>query len=97
MKKNKRTFGDIVRGLESRNSELLMLKARRANRIAKIVRGSSRRVAYRAKSDALRTLVTKMPGRIDIHSDLELLDFVVIELREKSGGLHFRRAELPEF
>lgn len=95
MKKNKRTFGEIVRLLEPKNSEMLMLKARRANRIAKFVRGEARRVAYRAKASALSALLTKLPERIDVRSDLELTDFVVIGLKQTRGGLHFRRAELP--
>jgi len=88
MKKRKRTFGETIRGLESENSRKLMNKARRANRIAKSVRGSARRLAYSAKAAALSALVRKLPGCVEVRRDIVLTEFVVVELKNTNRGLH---------
>lgn len=87
-KHNKLTFSQILAGVEKENSERLMSKARIANRLAKRSRGEQRKSAYTVKSDALSSLVKKMPARIDIRKDIILTDFVVVELKNTNVGLH---------
>jgi hypothetical protein len=41
------------------------------------------------KSNALGSLVHKMPARIDVRKDIILTDFVVVELKNTNVGLHF--------
>ena len=89
MTQHKLTFNQILAEVEKDNSERLMKKARTANYIAKKSRGNQRRTAYLVKSDALSSLVKKMPARIDIRKDIILTDFVVIELKNTNVGLHF--------
>lgn len=88
-KQHKLTFSQILAGVEKVNSERLMSKARIANRLAKKSRGEQRKSAYTVKSDALSSLVKKMPARIDIRKDIILTDFVVVELKNTNVGLHF--------
>lgn len=84
----------MISGLERKNSEKLMKKARLANRIAKRSRGASRQNAYAVKACALATLVEKMPDRVDVRKDIILTDFVVVELKNTNRGLHLPVASL---
>ncbi len=86
----------MISGLEKGHSEILMKKARLANRLAKRSRGRQRRTAYAVKTEALNFLVTKLPGRINIQKDIVLTDFVVIELKNTYSGLHFPVARLNQ-
>ncbi len=83
------TFREILAGAEKGNSERLMKKARRANRIAKIKKGHQKQIAYSVKAKALGFLVRKMPDRVCVRRDIILTDFVVIELKNTNQGLHF--------
>lgn len=83
------TFNQILAGVEKINSERLMSKARIANKLAKKSHGVQRQTAYAVKSEALNSLVKKMPARIDVRKDIILTDFVVIELKNTTVGLHF--------
>ncbi len=89
MGQHKLTFNQICAKAEKDNSEKLMSKARLANRLAKRSRGNQRQTAYAVKSDALASLVHKMPARIDVRKDIILTDFVVVELKNTNVGLHF--------
>lgn len=89
MKQQKLTFNQICTRAEKDNSEKLMSKARLANRLAKHSRGVQRQTAYAVKSDALGSLVRKMPARVDVRKDIILTDFVVVELKNTNIGLHF--------
>lgn len=89
MAQHKLTFNQILAIAEKDNSERLMKKARLANRLAKKSRGAQRQCAYAVKSNALGSLVRKMPARVDIRKDIILTDFVVIELKNTNEGLHF--------
>ncbi len=66
-----------------------MSKARLANRLAKRSRGAQKRTAYQVKSNALGSLVRKMPDLLDVRKDIILTDFVVVELKNTNVGLHF--------
>lgn len=66
-----------------------MSKARLANFLAKRIRGVQRQTAYSVKSNALGSLVRKMPARVDVRKDIILTDFVVVELKNTNQGLHF--------
>ena len=89
MGQHKLTFNQILAAAEKDNSERLMKKARTANGLAKKSRGFQRQTAYAVKSDALSSLVKKMPARVCIRKDIILTDFVVVELKNTNVGLHF--------
>lgn len=89
MSQHKLTFNEILAKTEKDNSEKLMSKARLANRLAKRSRGQQRQAAYTVKSNALGSLVKKMPARVDVRLDIILTDFVVVELKNTNVGLHF--------
>lgn len=84
----KRTFRQILEGIEKSNATKLMRRARRANRIAKATRGRSRRRAYEVKARALSSLVERIPERAAVRKDIVLADFVVVELKGAESGLH---------
>lgn len=94
MRNPKTTFRQILKNTEAGNSRKLMSRARKANRVAKIVRGRGRKKAYDVKHRALGFLVERMPGRASVHCDLELADFVVVKLKETRRGLHYPAARL---
>lgn len=84
----KRSFKEIVGGLEKKHSATLMDRARTANRLAKQLRGRSRRNAYTVKHNALAGLVRNFPDRTYIREDFRLPDFLVVGLVESNSGLH---------
>jgi hypothetical protein len=94
MSQHKKTFKQILAGLEKAHSEKLMKRARTANSLAKKSRGKHRQNAYAVKSRALGSLVRKLPAQIDIRKDIILTDFVVIELKNTQSGLHFPVANM---
>ncbi|CAN5759714.1 hypothetical protein BH20ACI4_BH20ACI4_20800 [soil metagenome] len=96
MAKNCKTFNEILREISQKNSEQLMKKARLANFLAKRLRGKKRAAAYRVKSNALCSLVKKIPNRVRISKDLKLTEFIVVELRSEQSGLHLPVAKLTE-
>ncbi|MBK8810560.1 MAG: hypothetical protein IPN69_07480 [Acidobacteria bacterium] len=88
MKQTRKTFSEVIKGFEKCHSERLMAKARQANRIAKTVRGRSRRIAYDVKASALGMLVRTLPDHVVVRRDIVLTDFVVVELKNTNAGLH---------
>lgn len=84
----KPTFNDTLKGLEKINSQILMNRARIANRLAKRTSGRNKQRAYSVKHKALATLVHFLPDQIDIRKDIVLTDFVVVELKNSQFGLH---------
>ena len=84
----RRSFRDIVTGLEEKHSATLMDRARAANRLAKQLRGRSRRNAYSVKHQALTGLVRKFPDRTYIREDFRLPAFRVVSLSASNSGLH---------
>jgi hypothetical protein len=94
MKNNKPTFQQILSQTEKVHSERLMRKARKANRIAKTLRGHRRQLAYGVKHKTLKFLVQNMPEQTSIRKDIILTDFVVVELRNSQSGLHFPTAQI---
>ena len=94
MAEHKPAFREILKQIGQKNSECLMQKARLANRVAKKSRGRNRRNAYRVKSDALCSLVQKLPDSIRIFRDVKLPDFVVVGLNGEYSGLHLPVAAL---
>ena len=84
----RRSFREIVSGLEEKHSARLMDRARTANRLAKQSRGRSKRSAYSVKHRALAGLVEKFPGRSYIREDLQLPDFLVVGIVAAPSGLH---------
>lgn len=88
MARSHRTFNEMLKCLEQGHSERLMRRARKANRIAKTVRGRSRHCAYKVKAKALSFLVEHLPEMTEIRKDIVLTDFVVVELKGTNRGLH---------
>jgi hypothetical protein len=94
MVEKKSTFKQILAKTEKENSDRLMRKARRANRIAKTLYGHRKQLAYGVKHKALKFLVEKMPERTAISQDFYQTDFVIIELKNSQSGLHFPVAKI---
>jgi ribulose 1,5-bisphosphate carboxylase large subunit-like protein len=88
----KPTFNQILKDIERSNSEKLMKRARRANRLAKRLRGQKKQLAYGVKHKALSFLIRKLPDRIEIRKDIILTDFVVVGLKNAQSGLHLPSA-----
>lgn len=86
---HKMTFNQILAKTEKSNSEQLMKRARRANRLAKKLSGHKKQLAYQVKRKALTSLVEKLPARVSIRKDICLTDFVVVELIGAESGLHY--------
>ena len=84
----RRSFREIVSGLEEKHSATLMDRARAANRLAKQLSGASRRNAYSVKHRALTGLVRKFPDRTYIREDFRLPSFLVVGLAVSNSGLH---------
>lgn len=95
MVEHKRAFKEILKEIGPKNSECLMKKARLANRLAKKSNGRNRRNAYRVKSDALCSLVQKLPGNVRISRNFRLTDFIIVGLNGEYSGLHLPVAALP--
>lgn len=88
MKNIKRTFGETLKNLAQENSEKLMAKARTANRLAKLLKGKNRKIAYTIKAESLRSLVKSFPNKTKICKDLQLTNFVIVGLKNTKSGLH---------
>lgn len=88
MANRKTSFSEILSQSVAAHSEILMEKARLANRLAKRSHGKNRQIAYAVKSKALTCLVRKMPETVRIAKDIKLTEFVVVELHREFSGLH---------
>lgn len=94
MKPRKKTFNEILSNSREGNCELLMRKARTANRIAKQSLPRSKRNAYGVKHGALTTIISKMKGKVDVTKDFRNDELVVVTLRSERYGLHLPAREL---
>lgn len=88
MKNTRPTFNEILNKTAKENAEMLMKKARLANRLAKRFQGKKRRQAYSIKADALCGLIKSLPNKITVRKDIRLTEFVVVELKTAQSGLH---------
>ena len=92
---NRKCFRHIVNGLEEEHSARLMQRARTANRLAKVLRGASRRNAYAVKHRALAGLVAMLPDRTYISEDTRQPEFLVVGLSATHSGLHMPSGLVP--
>lgn len=88
MKNTKRTINESLNTPASENSEKLMAKARQANNLTKRFKVKNRRIAYSVKANSLCRLVKTLPNKINISKDIQLTDFVVVELKTAQSDLH---------
>ncbi len=88
MANRKQSFSEILKQTGAEHSERLMAKARLANQLAKRAHGANRRTAYQVKSNALSSLIKKLPETVRVAKDIKLTDFVVVELHREQSGLH---------
>lgn len=89
-RQTKNTFKEILKQSAETNLKRLMTKARTANRIAKNVEtGTSRRGAYRVKTNTLSFLKQSFPERVSVQSDERYGNmFVLVTVKETRFGLH---------
>ena len=92
----RRSFREMVSRLEEKHSATLMDRARAANRLAKELRGRSRRNAYSVKHRALTGLVRKFPERTYVREDFRQPAFLVVGLSASNSGLHVPASLVPE-
>ena len=87
---NRRTFRELLKGLEGDNAGKLMARARTANRIAKTVQTARARLgAYRVKHNALLALKEKFPAKVTVNPDPQYgTYFVLVKNIESRFGLH---------
>lgn len=88
MRRNKRTFKEILTHLERDNRNTLMRKAHVANRVAKTVHGVPKQRSYDIKIKALQALVTKFDREVLIRKDIRTPDMVVVAVMNTRFGLH---------
>jgi hypothetical protein len=70
MRNRKLTFESILADVEKSNLDLLMNRARTANRLAKVASDSAmRRGAYRVKHNALHAIEAHFPERVRVSKD----------------------------
>jgi hypothetical protein len=88
MRNAKPSFRQVLRKIADENSEKLMSKARTANRLAKLLNGKNRRLAYNIKSRTLCGLIRNLPGKVKVCKDLRLENFVIVKMKHRKSGLH---------
>jgi ribosomal protein S5 len=90
MKKTTQTFRQILTKVQDDNLQILMTKARTANRIAKsAVTVRTKRRAYQAKVNALSGLTRNFPHQVTIENDWKHgSGIVLVEVASKGFGLH---------
>jgi hypothetical protein len=81
------TFQQILQRLEAPNAERLLEKACTANRLAKSAPDSStRRSAYRIKTEALLILRRRFPARTSVKIDPRIPSFVIVQYSSLPTG-----------
>ena len=76
-----KTFGEILRTVAGKNALRLMERAQTANRLAKSLRGGSRRHAYAIKTEALIGLVRMFPEHVIVLNDAKTPRYVRVKKR----------------
>jgi hypothetical protein len=87
-KRGRRNFRNILSRVATQNADRLMGRARLANKLAKSLRGRSRRKAYAVKSETLLELTRRFPERIRIVHDFASPRFVLVQAPRDRFGLH---------
>lgn len=90
----KSSFSHVLQKAERRNRNALMHKAFLANRIAKIVKGASRKNSYTVKTNALNAIIEKFPNEIELSDDATLPEMIVVNVIRTKFGLHAPRIAL---
>jgi len=82
------TFNQILKRLETQNAQLLIERARTANRLAKSAPDSrARRRAHRVKVDALLNLRCRFPARTNVRIDPRIPSFVIVQYASSQAGV----------
>lgn len=90
----KSSFSHVLQVVERNNRNALMHKAFLANRIAKIVKGASRKSSYTVKTNALNAIIEKFPNDIELRDDAAFPEMVVVNVIRTKFGLHAPRIAL---
>lgn len=90
----KSSFSHVLQKAERINRNALMHKAFLANRIAKIVKGASRKNSYTVKTNALNAIIEKFPNEIELRDDPAIPGTVVVNVVRTKFGLHTPRISL---
>lgn len=88
VKCGRRSFRNILSGVATQNADRLMGRARLANKLAKSLRGRSRKRAYAVKGQALLELTKRFPERIRIVHDFPSPRCVLVQAPRACFGLH---------
>jgi hypothetical protein len=88
MRRNKRTFKQILTHLARPNRNSLMRKAHIANRVAKKAHGLSKQRTYDIKIKALKALATKFDREVLMQQDARTPDMIVVAVLNTRFGLH---------
>lgn len=83
-----KTFSEILGTVAGRNAQRLMERAQTANRLAKSLRGRSRRRAYAIKTETLIGLVRAFPEQTIVVNDFRTPNYVLIKNARGGFGLH---------
>ncbi len=95
MKKTNRTFIQILAAVAEPNMQMLITRARTANRLAKTteIAGTKRR-AYWVKVNALSGLKLNFPDKVKVVQDWKHgSGIVLIEISDRGFGLHAPAAD----
>ena len=90
----KLSFSIVLQKAERQNRNSLMQKAFLANRIAKTVKGFSRKNSYTVKAKALNAIIEKFPNEVEVREDSSLPEMVVVSVLHTNFGLHTPRLAL---
>ena len=93
----KLSFSIVLQKAERQNRNSLMQKAFLANRIAKTVKGFSRKNSYTVKAKALNAIIAKFPNEVEIRQDAALPEMVVVSVIQTRCGLHAPRIALEAY
>jgi hypothetical protein len=83
-----KTFNGIFGAVAAKNAQRLMERAQTANRLAKSLRGRSRRRAYAIKTETLIGLVRAFPEQTTVVIDSRTPNYVLIKNAQAGFGLH---------
>ncbi len=84
----RKVFRDILTKAAPGNAQLMMTRARTANKLAKMLKGKAREGAYNVKHKALVALTQSFPGQIDMCVDTKSPEFVIVRFASASFALH---------
>src|SRR5438045_1394636 len=83
-----KTFNRILETVARQNAQILMERAQTADRLAKTLKGRSRRRAYEIKAKTLVGLLKAFPEQMMVVNDSRTPNYVLITNAQGGCGLH---------